>query len=482
MASIFKRGKDKRRKDRPYYIAFVDERGQRRTIKGCADYAATMEIARKLESDVALRKRGVIDPSQERFAEHARRPIGEHLAEFVQRAKAEGRAKRYVQQVKARLDAFVRELEIETIRDIDADRATAFTMILRGRHLGDVTINEYVGTLKAFTRWSVATGRMPRDSLASVKKIGADRLTKKRPRRALNLDEIAALLDATPRRPLLELQTIRRGKRAGQAVARIRPETRAKAEQLGRERAVAYLLLLWTGLRRSELRALQWRDVGLDALPSYITLRAATTKAKRADRIVLHPQIADTLRAFKPKAAKPTDRVLRTVPGMKVLKADLKLAGIEFENEIGRVDLHSMRKTINTLLACYGVSQRVAQKHMRHKDPRLTAGVYTDEELLPTAAAISGLPWLPTTSAPEAETVTATGTLDAVAEPRAAHAQRSQRRNLQFDAPPCTNRDEGTEAQGKTQVADIATTCAPVQRDSQKRVMRFELTTFTLAT
>ncbi len=66
--------------------------------------------------------------------------------------------------------------------------------------------------------------------------------------------------------------------------------------RIGRERALAYLLALWTGLRRSELRALQWQDVRLDTLPARIDLRAKTTKSRRADSVALHPQVVEALR------------------------------------------------------------------------------------------------------------------------------------------------------------------------------------------
>jgi len=47
------------------------------------------------------------------------------------------------------------------------------------------------------------------------------------PRRALSMAEIARLLDAAERRPLLELQTIRIGPRRGKAVAKVKPDTKA---------------------------------------------------------------------------------------------------------------------------------------------------------------------------------------------------------------------------------------------------------------
>ena len=176
--------------------------------------------------------------------------------------------------------------------------------------LADMTVNEYVGTLKQLSRWAVRTSRLPSDPLAVVKKQSAKTIEKKRPRRALSPDEIGALLEAASARPLIELRTVRTGKRRGQLGARVRPGVAAKAEARGQNRRVSYLLALWTGLRRSELRALEWRDVELDSLPARITLRAATTKAKRADSIVLHPQIAEELGAIRPRKASAWSHVV----------------------------------------------------------------------------------------------------------------------------------------------------------------------------
>lgn len=300
---------------------------------------------------------------------------------------------------------------------------------IQNRDCSGFTINEHVGTLKQFTKWAVLTSRLASDPLAATKKADASKLEKKRPRRALSPDEIGRLLSATLDRPLYELQTIRFGKRRGQQVAKVRPTVATRAIALGRDRVRAYLLALWTGLRRSELRQLQWCDVRLDTIPAKLALRAKTTKSKQADGIALHPQIANALRSAKPKSARASDRVLRAVPCMKVLRADLAYAGVADKTESGRIDLHAMRVSLGTFLASNGVPQRVAQAHLRHTDPRLTAGVYTDEALLPTAAAIAELPHLPTSTP---QRLRATGTCDRPAAtqnavsgpPQPARAQR----------------------------------------------------------
>ena len=62
MASIRKLSRDKGKKNRPYYIQYTDAEGNRITIKGFTDKALTEQLAAKLENEVLLRKRGMIDP------------------------------------------------------------------------------------------------------------------------------------------------------------------------------------------------------------------------------------------------------------------------------------------------------------------------------------------------------------------------------------------------------------------------------------
>ncbi|MCH8854109.1 MAG: tyrosine-type recombinase/integrase [Planctomycetes bacterium] len=409
MASVFKKKRDKRRKGSSWYICYKDSSDKWVTIKGCVDHEATRLMANELEAQSGLERRGIVTGSQSRCAKQGKRPIAEHIDEFVATKEGKGRADRYVQQIRGRLEAFVEFISCKLIPEITAERATAFVLDLRGRKCGKTnmssyTIREYVNTLRAFTAWAVLTARLQSDPLVTLGRLDTKALRATRPRRALSPDEIGAMLEVTLTRPLDELRTIRTGPRKGQKVANVSPEAKVKAESLGRDRHVAYLTLLWTGLRRSELGAIEWGDVGLDNLPAKLELRKGLDKSKRGDTIALHPQVAELLRGFKPSKAKASDRVFRTVPGMKVLRADLIVAGIPFETRDGRVDLHSMRKSVNTYLAAHGVPQRIAQAHMRHKDPRLTAGAYTDESQLPIASAISGLPDLPTRRASEKRT------------------------------------------------------------------------------
>jgi len=174
---------------------------------------------------------------------------------------------------------------------------------------------------------------------------------------------------------------------------------------------MVYMLAVWTGLRRNEIRQLTWGDIHLDTIPGHIMLRARTTKSKRADSLPIHEQLADELRAWRPRNVSPNDCVVSTVPHMKTLRADLALAGIAYKDIAGRyVDFHSLRVSLSTMLAAHKVSPRAAQALMRHTDPRLTAAVYTDERLLPLAAELQNVPAIPLKTEGGAIGLLATGT------------------------------------------------------------------------
>lgn len=72
MASIFKRSK---RKNAPYWIQYFDHTGKWRTEKGFTERGLTEQLAAKLETEAMLRKRGLIDPAQERLAQESQSDI-----------------------------------------------------------------------------------------------------------------------------------------------------------------------------------------------------------------------------------------------------------------------------------------------------------------------------------------------------------------------------------------------------------------------
>ena len=438
MARVWKRQVDKKRKGAAWQFTYFDhEVGRERSRKGFTDKELTEKLARETEEASKARMLGVVDASAESAMRAAVAPIKQHVDAFVSTLEAKGRSPKRVSEVRARIERFIGHADIQRLTDITLDAAAAFVGDIRRDGAGAATIAEYVGAMKQFTRWTAESQRLLGDPLRSLGRPSRSAERKRFRRRALSTEEVGRLLDAARRRPLVEAQTIRRGKRAGKQAARLSNRTKTTAIATGKQRELAYLVAIWTGLRRSELGALRWGDVELDVLPPRIILRSETTKSRRSDVLALHPQMASILRDVRPASAGDADLVLRYIPSMRVLKADLKLAGIPFETEQGRVDFHSMRMSLATMLAANGVPQRTAQAHLRHSDPRLTAMVYTDERVLPIADHISAVPDLPLGPRREADDdrARATGTTGHVISPpdgedgsppvtRAAHAQR----------------------------------------------------------
>ncbi len=96
-----------------------------------------------------------------------------------------------------------------------------------------------------------------------------------------------------------------------------------------------------------------------------------------------------------------------------MLKADLEAAGIAVTDAYGRkIDFHALRHTCGTRMARAGVPLAVAQKIMRHSDPKLTANFYTHVLVADKAKELAKLPSIQP-AGPEAEATAKTGTDDA---------------------------------------------------------------------
>ena len=165
-------------------------------------------------------------------------------------------------------------------------------------------------------------------------------------------------------------------------------------------RKAAYLTALFTGLRRNELKQLEWSDAHLDSPEPYLAVRPSTTKNKRDATIRLHDQLASELRAIKPKGDLVGVQIFSgsRFPGMWVFKSDLVRAGIPYADALNRkADFHALRYTFATNLTKAGVQPREAMELLRHSDLRLTMKTYTDAGMLCTGEAVSKLPFFAVT-------------------------------------------------------------------------------------
>lgn len=427
MASVFKRGADKRDRNSKWMISYKDERGRFRVVRGCADRQATEELARKLESDATLHRRGVLDPAAERFRQHAARPIDEHFAEYLEHCKHAGHSPMHVANKRAALRALLDGINAKRLADLEPNAVERHLRELRNIGRSARTVNDKRAHAVALLNWAVTTGRAASNPLRILPTLNED-TDRRRVRRALSDDELSRLL----------------------AVAG--------------ERKAVYLLAARAGLRRGELKGITWADVDLSA--GTLRVRATIGKAKRDDELPLHPDAAAALAAARPVNANATGRVFPRVPSIGRFYKDLQAAGIPREDAEGRVlDLHALRTTLGTGLARAGIVPQIAMKVMRHANVKTTLKHYTDLRIADAARAVAALPALK--QGEQADAVAATGT-DASAS-RAAHAQRARRPKGQDGAIQDNSGSLRPAVPAMTQVAVGARLGASVQRRTRQQ-------------
>ncbi len=384
MATIYRRG-GKKNRNGTYYIQYFDENGNRRTVKGCTDKDATEALARKLEAEVMLKKRGVIDARAERIADESRRPIKEHWEDFEQDLNARDVTESYTQGVLFCLKRIFELAGTRYLGDITLARIQEAIGRIKAEGRTPKTANEYIASIKQFCRWASKDGRLAESPVAHLKTFNAD-VGRKHVRRAFTDDELRRLFEAATNGPTLQKCS-------------------------GAERSLIYKVCALTGLRKNEIASLKKRSFRLDADPHTVSVAAAFSKHRREDTLPVPRELVSDLRSHL--EGKSDNDLAFQVPkyAYRALKRDLAAAGIPYETADGFGDFHALRHTFVTRLVKSGVNTKTAQILARHSDPRLTLGVYSHIELIDQFAAVNGLPPLDTPSTEtESERAAATGT------------------------------------------------------------------------
>lgn len=161
-------------------------------------------------------------------------------------------------------------------------------------------------------------------------------------------------------------------------------------------RSSLYVVSAFAGLRRLELAKLRVRMFE-DGSPAWLNLEARVGKGKKpkAVRIPLHEEAAEELRKLVRGRGPDEPIFVHKFVDAVTFSNDLKRAGVaEVDARGKKLTFHGLRKTFATNMARYGVGQRAAQALMRHGDPKMTANVYQDAELLPLASELAKVPGL----------------------------------------------------------------------------------------
>jgi len=371
MPTIFKR-----RQSPHWQIRYLDRSGRIKSLSArVRDRREAERRGRSLEERELKIREGRITAGEAEAQTASTIPVKDHLRDHLEAEARRGLHPRHVCTKRAMLERFFRLEGIKYLGQIDSGvlRRHMRRLVDAGvdpsgdgrvkdpiaragvpRRLSARTANAARSIVKRFLQWCVEERRLtvhpcPGKSVASQN----EDLDRRRRRRPLTEEELRALL--------------------------------RHVEGTGREHA--YLIAVLTGLRRSELASLQWRDVHLGDQP-HLALRAATTKSKQTEEVPLNREAIEAIAELQSKrheGADSRDLVIGRVPSPSELYRDLEGAGVQARlgrsavpDDAGEViDFHSLRATFATMLARAGVLPLHLRRLMRHASIETTDKHYT---------------------------------------------------------------------------------------------------------
>jgi len=310
---------------------------------------------------------------------------GGHVYYWQKSMQANERTSNYISESVAKVVRIIGGCKFITPSDINGEIFKTWMSDLRNKGKSINAINGYLTSFKSFTRWLLKTCRISENPIRYLQPL--KKLDRERPRRALTIDEVNALITTT---------TVNADKHHGLT---------------GYKRSLVYRLALGTGLRYNEIYTLKRGDITLETHP-HITVKARNAKNKKAQTVPLSEELAKELEQyFTENLAMPHTKAFSGLwkdAGAAMLKPDLKLADIEYKTEEGFADFHSLRHTCGTMLTAAGVHPKTVQEIMRHSDINLTMGTYTHLQDSDKTDAINKLPKIQITKKKLAKT----GTMD----------------------------------------------------------------------
>ncbi|MCB9492242.1 MAG: site-specific integrase [Dehalococcoidia bacterium] len=370
MASVYRQG------GRPnWMVAWYDAGGARRVrSSGTTDKRAAERLAAKLEADGMLAREGIVDPRAEQFSTAARRPLAEHVADFLAYLRHKGDTEKHVRDREGQLTRLLVASRVSRTPELTPARVRAGIDALRTeRQVALRTANRYLVAIKCLSRWLVREGRMDSDPLVGLTGFNPS-VDRRHERRALAPDEVERLVAAA------EAGAPHRG-------------------LSGRDRAMMYRIALGTGFRANEVASLVPTSFDLDAEPPTVTVEAGYAKNRREAVQPIRPDLAELLRPWLD--AKPAGRPVLDVPSLThrtaaMVRFDLAAAGIEYLDAAGRVaDFHSLRVTYITNVVRAGANVKQLQALARHSTPVLSLAVYAKLSLDDVCRPLDAMPPTP---------------------------------------------------------------------------------------
>lgn len=333
------------------------------------DKTVAQEKARALVNDLEWQNLKL--PSFSALRKAAGTPIAPHLAAYLAEVEGRGRAPETVRVYRVALGQLCKCSEWNTPGDITG---ASFVRWRNSEGVKSRYANNVLGYARTFCTWLVKRRVLAVNPLADLEKI---RIRQDRGARYVpTVEQLLKLLETVPR-----------------------------------NRAIVYLFVIYTGLRRSEVDGLTCGDFDLKATPPTVRVPGSISKNGKTEILPLRPELVEAIKEYLPDLSQPFEWVFRNrVPTYRTFRKDILAAGIPARDEYGRkFDFHALRTTFGTLLSASGVAPRVAMHLMRHSEMKLTMKTYMDASHLPLMSSLASLPSL---SLPEKHTSNSAQTAD----------------------------------------------------------------------
>lgn len=375
MPSVYKRSRTDGSEAVRWTISYKGVDGKYKTATGYADKRKSEEKARKLETEAAQVRDGML-PAAELTRRAARvRSMAEHIEDYRLHLMAKGDTPDHCDRIASVL---VRLMDGASATDLGKLTATKIQGAVHRMRLWPRSVrtcNHAIGAARAFGKWLAANDRVERDPMRTLAPLpsGSGRVYE---RGALTADQQARLLETAESGDPIKIS--RRGYQYQERWI------------TGPERAMLYRIALETGFRISEIRRLKPDGLHDDLDPPSVHLE----KQKKGGAVdqQIRPEFAARFRRWIDARA---ELPLFVIPEKtaKLLRHDLKAAGIPAKDAKGLIiDFHALRATYVTNLIRGGASVKTTQMLARHSTPVLTIGIYAKSDAEDKAKALDSLP------------------------------------------------------------------------------------------
>ena len=173
MANLYKKpvfirdlqtGQRVKTKSKKWWGRFRDASGRERRVPLATDKSAALSMLNELVKRAEREAAGLTDP----FEENRKRPLQQHLNDFIAYLKHKGSTADYVKTTRYRILRILRGCKFAHIDQISASRVQKCLGDMRANNLSVESSNHYLRAIKMFTRWLVRDRRMAEDRFTRI--------------------------------------------------------------------------------------------------------------------------------------------------------------------------------------------------------------------------------------------------------------------------------------------------------------------------